>query len=154
MMGFAVLVTVATATPVAEVFSRVPEYFTVRYGLPDSSQEHEAWRFLNPDGHEFCEVNGRFSVRYHHDRETRVVAVFFRPELALAAVTISRPAGWTAGDVDVLLSGYGGRWRRLAPGRWLSEEGVRAIYHEGVFHLLSPRIVGKMDEQRIARPKS
>lgn len=139
----------ARAGPVAEVFARTPPYFVVRYGLPDSVVESERWAFAEPGADQFAEVRGRFSIRRYHDRETRVEAVFFRPELVLAAVTIQRAAKWTQADVETLLAEYGSRWRQLGPVSWVSEEGVRAFHRDGAFHLLSPRIVAEMgDENR------
>lgn len=154
MIAFALLLTEGrVAEPVGEVFRRSPTYYAVRYGSPDSTVESERWAFLHPGTDGFTEVPGEFSMRRFGDRKGKVTieAVFFRPHLGLAAVTIGRPGGWTPADVHALLGEYGARWRQLGPAIWVSEEGVRAIHRDGRFHLLSPRIVGEMDAVRFGR---
>jgi hypothetical protein len=145
LLVFALPLLALAAGPVGEVFSRTPPYYTVRYGLADSTSETERWSFLHPGTDGTTEVRGKLSVRRYHSRDVKLEAVFFRPELVLAAVTIARSAGWTPADVDNLLAEYGARWRQIGAGLWISEEGVRAIHRDGAFHLLSPRIMGLMD---------
>ncbi|HWA26540.1 MAG TPA: hypothetical protein VG734_12840 [Lacunisphaera sp.] len=153
MVAWALPLLMAGAEPVAATFPRTPPYFVVRYHLPDSKLESEKWAFLHPGTDGFTEIRGPFSVRRYHDRDTNVEAVFFRPELVLAAVTFRRPAGWMQADVDALLAEYGARWRILAPGMWVSHEGVRAIHRDGTFHLVSGRILGEMDAVRFPPPE-
>jgi hypothetical protein len=152
MLVYAVLpVAALMAGPVGKVFSRSPLYYVMHYGTAESSVDSERWSFLHPGTDGFTEVHGRFSTRRFHDEKVKIEAVFFRPGLALAAVTVARPEKWTQVDVDALLAEYGARWRQLGPEIWLSEEGVRAIHRDGSFHLLSPQIVGDMDKVRFGK---